>query len=168
MLLFCLTGPRHLWFRPGSAPAEDQRVQGATLVQDRTPAEGQHAQTRSKRSDNPPPFALFPLFDGRFLCSPGAKCLCGEERHLRPPGVRRGDLGQGADSLQELQPDGAGHSRAEGGAGHGASGKHQEPLWVSAGAALANNFNSWCIFYFIYLFIFGSIATLLTCSTCWS
>lgn len=27
---------------------------------------------------------------------------------------------------------------------------------MSAGAALANNFNSWCIFYFIYLFLLNS------------
>lgn len=67
MPLSCPAGSRHLWFRPGSAPAEDQRVQGAALVQDRTSAEGQHAQTRSKRSNSPD-------HSHSFLCLMGDSC----------------------------------------------------------------------------------------------
>lgn len=130
-------------------------MQGAALVQDGAPAEGQHAQTRGKRSDGPGRSRSFLGLTGWLLCPAGAERLCGEERHLRPLGVRRGDLGQGADPLQELQPDGAGRSCAEGGAGHRASGKHQEPLRVSAGAGLANGVTPWCIcdgFFFVLFF----------------
>ena len=64
------------------------------------------------------------------LGSTGPRFVCREERHLWPPGVRRGDLGQGADSLQELPPDGAGPPGAEDGEGHRRTGGHQEPLQV--------------------------------------